>query len=743
MSTPGLVHFSLGALAIALASPAAAQSADTPATAEDEALGDIVVTAQRKSEDLQKAALAVTVATGDDLIDKGVTSVQQLSDVTPSLEISAATGTYTWFSVRGVSNTGANAFADPALAVNIDGVYLAAPAAIRGMMFDIERVEVLKGPQGTLYGRNATAGAINIISRKPTFETSGNLTAEVGNHDSIFAQAAVNIPLSDKVAVRAAGMSSNRNGWFSDGSGDDEMVAGRVSLLFEPAQNLSLLLVGDFANQGGRGGGSTIYKLCGGKPCYPGGAWAGLADLSEEFSPYAAQTRNTYLDNAYRGLTGQLDFDADFATFTVIASHRSADVDYASTTVGFLINEQQQSEQTSIEARLASSGEGPLSWVLGGYYLKTKMDARSRTENATGRSFGDQLTNTGTTTWAAFGQATFAVTDRLRVVGGLRYTTEKKFSDTERYNIPNLVGPDPIFPNIPPGAPIYDVDESARWNAVNWKAGIEYDILDRSLFYANVSTGFKAGGFFSGPPGGDTYDPEHLTAYVAGLKNRFFDNRLQLNAELFYMDYRDQQISYTKQVGTASIFVTENAGKLVSKGVEIEADWLAARHTRLSAQIQYLDAEYRDLVYFTPFPPPASTACALTRGLPQGTEVDCSGLAALQSPKWAIGGEIEQGIELPDGAMLIGRVGAQYESNRETHVNYLPDTIARANTRWDASLTWEAPDANLRVTAFVKNLTNTATPTYLRPSSTFNANGAVIAVLQAPRTYGIRLNANF
>src|SRR5690606_14165520 len=203
-------------------------------------------------------ALAVTVATGDDLIDKGVTSVQQLSDVTPSLEISAATGTYTWFSVRGVSNTGANAFADPALAVNIDGVYLAAPAAIRGMMFDIERVEVLKGPQGTLYGRNATAGAINIISRKPTFETSGNLTAEVGNHDSIFAQAAVNIPLSDKVAVRAAGMSSNRNGWFSDGSGDDEMVAGRVSLLFEPAQNLSLLLVGDFANQGGRGGGSTI-----------------------------------------------------------------------------------------------------------------------------------------------------------------------------------------------------------------------------------------------------------------------------------------------------------------------------------------------------------------------------------------------------------------------------------------------------------------------------------------------------
>src|SRR5690606_38342956 len=113
---------------------------------------------------------------------------------------------------------------------------------------------------------------------------------------------------------------------------------------------------------------------------------------------------------------------------------------------------------------------------------------------------------------------------------------------------------------------------------------------------------------------------------------------------------------------------------------------------------------------------------ALTRGLPQGTQVDCSGLAALQSPKWAISGDIEQGLELRDGSMLIGRVGAHYEGDRETHVNYLPDTVAHANTRWDASLTYEAPGGDLRVTAFVKNLTNTATPTYLRPSSTFNAN---------------------
>jgi iron complex outermembrane receptor protein len=737
------MQFSMSALVFAIASPAIAQPADAPETAPGEALGDIVVTAQRKSEDAQKAALAVTVATGDELIDKGVTNVQQLSDMTPALEISAATGTYTWFSVRGVSNTGANAFADPALAVNVDGVYLAAPAAIHGMMFDIERVEVLKGPQGTLYGRNATAGAINIISRRPTFDTNGSFTAELGNYDSIYAQAAVNIPLSDTFAVRAAGMSSNHDGWFSDGSGDDETNGGRLSLLFEPSPDLSLLVVGDFANQGGRGGGSTIYNLCGDEPCYPGGAWTGLADLPGEFAPYAPQTRNTYLDNQYRGLTGQLDFNAGFGTFTLLASRRWADVDYASTTVGFLIDEQQKSTQTSVEARLASEGSGPLNWVLGAYYLDTAMDARSRTENATARSFGDQLTSTGTTSWAGFGQATFALSERFRAVGGVRYTTEKKFSDTERYNISNLPGPDPIFPDIPPGSPIYNVDETATWSAFNWKAGIEYDIADRSLFYANVSTGFKAGGFFSGPPGADTYDPEHLTAYLIGFKNRLFDNRLQLNAELFYMDYRDQQISYTKQVGAASIFVTENAGKLVSKGFEIEADWLAARHTRIGAQVQYLDAVYKDLVYFTPFPPPASTACALTRGLPQGTQVDCSGLAAQQSPKWAISGNIEQGIEFADGTMLVGQVGAHYEGDRETHVNYLPDTVARANTRWDASLTYEVPDSALRVTAFVKNLTNVATPTYLRPSSTFNSNGAVIAVLKQPRTYGIRLSANF
>lgn len=718
--------------------------AQTAAPAKAPELEEIVVTAQRQSEVLQKAALSVTAASGKELIAAGVSSVQQLSNLAPSLQITPGTGAYTWFAVRGVTNTGANAFADPAVAVNLDGVYLATPTQMQGMMFDLERVEVLKGPQGTLYGRNATAGAINIIPRAPKFEHGGEATLEFGNFGAFAGQAALDVPINEKLALRIAGQGSQRDGYFSDGSGDDDLAAARVTALFRPSSDLSLTLTGDYTTQGGRGPGSTVIKNCGGSPCYIVGAWTGLADATAQFAPLAGKSRRTFLDNQYQGITGHVDWRNPLGTLTVIAAHRWADINYYSTTTGILINERQHPKQSSLEARLASPSDQPLRWLVGGYYLDTDMTARSISENPAGNNFSDQRIITGGQAWASFGQLTWAVTDSLRLVGGLRYTTEEKTSDSRRYNVPNAIGPDPIIPQVPTAAPITVVNASKRWSDTTWKLGMEWDVGPRSLIYANASTGFKAGGFYLGPPGSNTYDPEHLTSYVVGSKNRFLDNRLQINAEAFYLDYRDQQISYTKVVGVSAISVTENAGKLTSKGVEVEGIWLAGANTQLGLKAQYLDAVYDSLSYFTPSPPAAVSLCKLTPGQPGGTTlVNCNDQPALQSPTWTLNGSLDQGFPLANGARIVAHANVLYETKRRNHISYLPATISDANSRWDAALSYEAADGAWTLTGYIRNGGDTVTPTYILPPPGYNNNGALVAVLKPPRTYGVRLQARF
>lgn len=706
-------------------------------------LEEIVVTAQRQSEDLQKAAISVTAASGEKLIAAGVNSVQQLSNLAPALQITPGTGAYTWFSVRGVTNTGANAFADPAVAVNLDGVYLSTPTSMQGMMFDLERVEVLKGPQGTLYGRNATAGAINILPRGPKFQPGMEATLELGNYRSMSAQAALNLPVSDRFALRIAGQGLRHDGYFSDGSGDEDLIAGRVTALVRPSDRLTLSVVADYTDQGGRGGGSTVIKNCGGAPCYIVGAWTGLADAPAQFAPLAPKSRRTFVDNIYRGVTVHADWVNPLGALTVIAAHRWANVNYYSTATSILINERQHPTQSSVEARLASPTGRPIRWLVGGYYLSTDMRARSISENPPGRSFSDQRILTGGAAWAGFGQVTWAATDTLRLVGGLRYTTEKKDSNSQRYNVANTVGPDPVIPETPTTAPVNTLNDARRWSNTTWKAGLEWDAAPRSLIYANVSTGFKAGGFYLGTAGSNSYNPEHLTSYVLGSKNRFLGNRLQLNAEAFYLDYRDQQISYTKSVGALAISVTENAGRLTSKGVELEANWLAAAHTEIGAKALYLDAKYDSLVYSTPSPPAAVTRCRLTSGQPGGTQVNCNGLTALQSPRWTLNGSIDQSFPLSNGARVIAHVNAVYETRRYNHISYIPDTISPANTRWDASLGYEAEGKTWSLTAFVRNASNTVTPTYILPPPGYNNNGALNAILKPPRTYGVRLQGQF
>jgi iron complex outermembrane receptor protein len=745
------IGLAMAALQALSAAPASAQTAAPEQGAENDAdsLPAVVVTAQRRTEDVQKAALAITAVSGKDLESRGISQTEELGSLTAGLQVNTSAGPYTTFSIRSVTSLSGNAFADPAVAVNLNGVYLATPTVIHGLYFDLERVEILKGPQGTLYGRNATAGAINIIPNRPRFEFGGNASVDVGNYDRFNVGAVLNVPLSSSVAVRIAGQRLRRDGFMSDGTSDDDGHAVRGSLLYEPTDDLSILVSGDYAHQGGKGPGATIRKTCAslGRPgtaCFVADPYTAVSDLPDQYVPFglAPQTHDTYVDGDYYGAGLNLDWKTGAGTVSFVGGYRKSDNGYKGSGTSWLLIEEQHPTQKSAELRLASSGTGPFQYVFGSYYLDTEMHAHANGENASRRNFSDQYTNVDGWTGAVFSQLSYGLTDTFRLTGGARYTYEEKSSDSHRYTI-NVVGPDPVIPSSPTGTPTNTVVASRNWDKVNWKAGVEYDVAPRSLLYANVSTGFKAGGFFYGPPDAQSYEPETVTSYALGSKNRFFDNRLQLNAEGFYLDYRDQQVSFVKLVGPSAVLVTENAGKSHAFGFELEADFLATPNTRIGTQVQHLEATYDAFSYQTVAPPPASSTC---RTAPAGGgqfTVDCSGNTPLRSPRWTLVGSAEQTIPLPNGGRFVAEARARYEARFQADVSYVPEAQTYGTTRIDLGVSYVTRDDRFTAKAYVDNVTDKETISNETQNTAYAVNGVMGTNLLAPRMYGLRAQFNF
>jgi iron complex outermembrane receptor protein len=742
----GVSRFALG---IACAAPALAQDTAPPAPApvaseSSSGLGDIVVTAQRRSENLQKAAMSIVAVTGDQLRSAGVNNIDALARQTAGVEIQPSGGPYTTFTVRSVSNLSGNAFSDPSIAVNVNGVYLATPTTFRGMFYDLERVEVLKGPQGTLYGRNATGGAINFIPVKPKFAFGGYVGADVGNYKHFDFSAALNLPASDTVAFRIAGQHAKHDGYMSLGTNDEDVNAVRATMLFQPSADLSIVLTGDYAHEGGMGAGATLRKACSalgrsGVSCFVADPYTDVGDLPTFYTSVgiARQTRNPYLDSKYYGAGLNVDWTTAVGTVSLVGGYRKSDVRYSTTATSWQLIENQHPTQKSLELRLASPDGQRLGYVFGAYYLDTDIHARANGESATGHNYSDQLTRLSGWTGALFSQLTFAASDTFRLVGGLRYTYEKKSSNSNRYRILGD-GPDIAIPVNPIPPALTTVVGSREWNEVNWKAGFEFDVAPRSLLYANVSTGFKAGGFYYGPPGSTTYEPEKVTSYVVGSKNRFLDNKLQFNVEAFYLDYTDQQVSFVKLIGTASTLVTQNAGKSHAYGFDLDSQLLATSTTRFGFQTQYLRSKYDSFSYTTLGPPPAArTTCTLS-GTAPNTVVNCSGQTTLRSPRWTLVGSAEQAIPLGNGGRLVGNANVRHEASYQTDVSYLPEGIANSTTRLNVSFGYEAPDDRFSLKAYVDNLTDAVSITATTMSNSYAVNQAFGTRLLPPRTWGFR-----
>jgi iron complex outermembrane recepter protein len=506
--------------ALCAAAPALSQAApvradDPVASGQDGKLPDIVVTAEKRPSIAQRTPVAMTVATGAALRANGVTDFNQLANIAPTLNI-ATNNANTLITIRGVSSRDYTETGDPAVAVSVDNFYLQRAFALNAALFDIDQVSVLRGPQGTLYGRNATAGAVNIVSAKPDLNRFGiNASSEIGNYGEINMQAAVNVPLSPTLGLRVAGARNTHDGYRDNAPmtrGDDQDTTGaRVHLLWKPDSNFSALLTGEYTRIGGVG--AVIKDIP-----YADVKADGTLDLGD--TGRWPLNNQGYTHISTKAVRGTVAYNFGFATLSYFGGfqksslHRDNDQDgglFAN--YGFQQNEDVYDQNHEI--RIASAPESRFIWQAGGYYfheidhLNTYFQVHSdAAPPIDAYIFSYRVTSESK---AAFAQVGYKLTDELKVEAGIRYTDDKK----------SQVGHNRIFGDS------VDLDNHYSGHKITWHAGVNYQVTPRNLIYAKADRGYKAGGYTQI----NTFGPETITAYEVGSKNRFFDNRLELNLD--------------------------------------------------------------------------------------------------------------------------------------------------------------------------------------------------------------------
>ena len=758
------------------------QSEASQTPAEQSGLQDIIVTAQQRGENLQKAAVPVAVVSGADLLNSGVRGIDTLGKLVPSLVV-AAGGQGNLVFIRGVGNFSFVASSDPAAAYNYDGVYVGRSSATFGTFYDLERVEVLKGPQGTLYGRNATAGAINILPVQPLLgETSGYASASYGNYNEVQTEGAVNVGLGEDAAFRLSGTYTRHDGYLRDGTQTDDSAGVRAQLKVKLTPALTVRLEADYAQQRGVGGGSNYVGKYAFNPA--SGQFvatpSGLS-LDEGLFSAASQAYRTangaagrlpgrllgplanqpFQRNDVYGFAVHVDWQTPIGTFSVIPAWRHARKDNLNTESAQEVGNTQDANQYSVEARLVSNSGQLVDYIVGAYYFSELID--DDVHNSAGSLANFNFGRFTTHSPSAYGRLTVHATDWLRFTGGARYTEDhKRFFDAQNTALAVVCAVPAVCPTAPllpytatlaqqpfapafgggpvlraPGVLIARADTfpggKLNTNKVTYRGAIELDIGPRSLLYASVETGYRAGGFNAF----NTYNPENITAYTVGSKNRFLDNRLQLNLEGFLWKYKDQQLTYFGIDPTGRLgIITANVGRSTIKGAEAEARALVTRTTTLTANVQYLDARYDQFSYVSPAP--LYSGCTVS---PTGAlfTVNCSGRPALNSPKWTVNLGAQQVVPIGESQIVLS-ADTQYRSSRYTGFDYIPQEFVDHSWVSNASISFGAKDGKFTIGAFVRNIENNRPQIYGTPVPGSNL---IVSIIAPPRTYGLRASTRF
>lgn len=732
-----------------IASPPAAAASDTSGQLEA-----IIVTAQRRPENIQKSSLAIQVIGGDQLAKAGVQDVKDLSALVPGLRVSFGANETQAF-IRGVGDQSSTGLGQSAVAFNIDGVYAADQASYTPLFYDVNRIEVLKGPQGTLYGRNSSAGAVNIITNKPTDDLSGDMTVEYGNYNLKHVTGDINVPLNETWSMRGAFNFVDRSGYLSDRTDDDKQQSGRLEVLWKPTDAFSALVIGDIEHVGGYGQGAVLLPTQAGTDRWTGATNAAnnaaLAAASGPLAPLLSLpgsgpnpvpgAANLLLtdsnrDNMQRNVLAEINYDLGFATLTFLPAYRSTEdhtFNYAS---GEPLGDVESTQSQSYELRLARSTE-LFKFTGGFFYFDEHNSVNASTFFSPIISALDTrivLPGLGTKSYAGFGQTAFSVTDTLRLIGGMRYTHEHKTIEGERV----------LYGATDPG--VSDIEGATNFDMVSFRAGAEYDLTDWNMLYATISRGEKSGGFntFTATNAvSNVYQPEKLTSYELGARNRFFDNRFQANIEGFYWDYKNSQQSHLAYDPYGNLqFETLNAGSAAIYGIDIDLLAKVTSIDTLSGSLESMNAYFKKFEYDIPTAnyTPGSVGCAVGPSATAGfTTINCSNQPLPRAPHWSGNAGYQHKFEFPGDSDLTADINLDFQGRRYTAVDYVRAENVASYVRENLALTYETPDKNWSVTGYVKNITDRAV--YIGSITTIGDPQYIYASIDAPRTFGVRITA--
>lgn len=605
-------------------------SVGMPAYSQDEQatggmmLEEIQVTARRREESLQDVPIAVTAFSANDLAMRGAADITDIAQVAPSvtLEPSRATNSTLTAFIRGVGQQDPLAGFEQGVALYLDDVYMARPQGTLLDIYDVERIEILRGPQGTLYGRNAVGGAIKYVTKRLSDEPEFGLKLSYGSYNQIDAVAKGSVPVSDKVRIGATVASLNRDGFGENlTTGADnynkEILAARASIELLPSDDLFIRISADYTDD-------DSNAVAGYRP-YPG-AVSGTPVTDSVYDTYAGATEHASTagidgnnEVTSKGIQGSIEWNASEAiTLKSITAYRE---DYTESVIDFdslavddfdapVIYDNNQFSQ---ELQLLYNSD-KISGVFGFYYL----DAYAANDfdvvlGQLGRvAFGSELTAyTGgvvdTKAWSLFADVTYDFSEKMALSLGGRYTHDKRSADIFRANYLN--GNSPFFGN---DAAIFlaassDFEAERTFKDFSPRIALDYQLSDDALLYASFSRGFKAGSFdprganLTSPEVEEGFDPETLDSYEMGLKSTWMDGRARTNIALFYSDYKDMQIPGSLPIdtdgdGTNDGFVgtVTNAGKATIKGIEFEGSFLLNEHFTLQTSLNILDAEIKE-----------------------------------------------------------------------------------------------------------------------------------------------------
>ena len=771
-----------------------APSSSAAAAPDQGGLGEIIVTAQRRQESSQRAAIPLNVLQGAALLASGITQADRLNNLAPALSIEP-TSTGNLIFIRGVGNFTVVPSSDPAVAFNYDGVYVGRPTSTTGVFYDLDRVEILKGPQGILYGRNATGGAINVLPAQPRIgELSGYASGTYGNYNTVNAEGAINLPIGETGAFRLSASTSNHNGYLSDGTTDEKTYAARAQLKVELTPSLTVRVAADFAHNGGRGTQIDYQGIYAGNVAnfIPSGIPLGTgvnAPISQAFRQAVVfgplgnhlppLSPLPFQNNTFYGVDAEIDYKTSIGMLTIIPAWRNSKLNYLSDAGAFVYYDREQDNQYSLEARFAGTRIGPIDYTVGGYFYDERIHAETE---LTVSNLGNYITPTyGTKSYAGFGRLTLnLIGDRLRLVGGARYTQDDKtftttqigaiiacvvtvagrpscpnaptvplFNDPSQipYAFPSRGGrPIPIIVNgVPTGALSIRTDTAYNTGLNNhkltYRGAAEFDIAARSLLYASIETGYRSGGF-SAATGFLTYQPETITAYTIGAKNRLFGNRLQVNVEGFIWDYKNQQVNHVGlDLNGSTANFTQNIGSSKIKGAEIDGKLLITPTTLVSADIQYLDAKQQNFTYTQGPGAPPTVGCPVTftPANPAPYLINCSGFASYNSPKWTMNFSGQQTIKLGD-YQFVATVDTQHRTSRYIGFAYLPQQLVGSTWTTNTQVQFGPASERWSIAAYIRNIEGDRIPIYssLHPTANF-----LIAGTTAPRTFGARVTGKF